>query len=87
MGVMMTCQTHNDGTFDTQDRVTLLNGWIAYRALPANSGGPFLAGLSETVFCTSEASCLTVGINNGAGEIWGQANNWADDDTATFNGH
>lgn len=35
MGAMMTCQTHDDGTLDTQDRVTLLNGWIAYRALTA----------------------------------------------------
>ena len=65
MGVMMTCQTHNDGTFDTQDRVTLLNGWIAYRALPANSGGPFLAGLSETVFCTSEARYNSYGGYDG----------------------
>ena len=39
----------------------LLNGWIAYRALSTNSGGPFLAGLSETVFCTSEAGYNSYG--------------------------
>ncbi|KAL9072536.1 MAG: hypothetical protein Q9161_003548 [Pseudevernia consocians] len=61
MGVMATSQTHGNGPFDTQDRAMLLEGWVAYSALSANSGGPYLAGMRETMFCTGEAGCDSYG--------------------------
>ena len=61
MGVVTTSQTHGNGPFDTQDRAMLLEGWVAYSALSANSGGPYLAGMRETIFCTGEAGCDSYG--------------------------